>query len=46
MKKVKRRKMKQLKKKKIRVPPPKQSCKVQDTDKKIYNRKKFRVELN
>lgn len=46
MKKVKRRKMKHSKKKKIRVPLPKQSCKVQDTDKKKYNRKKFRMKLD
>ena len=33
--------MKKLKKKKIRIPLPKQVSKVQDTDKKKYNRKYY-----
>jgi len=32
--------MKKTKKKKIRIPLPKQACKVQDTDLTKYNRKK------
>ena len=37
--------MKKLKKKKIRIPLPKQVSKVQDTDKKKYNRKREKQDL-
>lgn len=36
--------MKKIKAKKIRVPLPKQVCKIQNTNKKAYSRKNFKLE--
>ena len=37
-------KMKVPKKKKIRIPLPKQVCKIQTTNKKVYTRKNYKLE--
>lgn len=42
---IKRKRITIKKVKKIRIPLPKQSCKIQDTNKKVYNRKQMKKEI-